>query len=86
MPHSLFREQQSGRKAEVTSVELFFDLVFVIGITQISRTLHDHLSWLGALEATLLLLAMWMLWDSAAWMTNWLDPDRWPRSARRCSR
>lgn len=74
---SLLRTRGDER-AEVTPVELLFDLVFVIGITQISHALHDHLTWLGALQAAMLLTAMWVLWQGAAWMTNWLDPDRYP--------
>lgn len=74
---NLLRIRSEGR-AEVTPVELLFDLVFVIGITQISHTLHNHLTWPGALEAAILLTAMWILWEGAAWMTNWLDPGRLP--------
>jgi low temperature requirement protein LtrA len=70
--------RRDGRRAEVTSVELFFDLVFVIAVTQISHALLEHLSWSGALEAALLLAAIWWAWIDTAWITNWLDPARLP--------
>jgi low temperature requirement protein LtrA len=74
---TLLRRRNGGR-AEVTSVELFFDLVFVIAVTQISHALLEHMSWRGALEAALLLAAIWWAWIDTAWITNWLDPARLP--------
>lgn len=70
--------RRDGRRAEVTSVELFFDLVFVIAVTQISHALLEHMSWRGALEAALLLAAIWWAWIDTAWITNWLDPAKLP--------
>ncbi len=77
MAKTLLR-RRNGRRAEVTSVELFFDLVFVIAVTQISHALLEHMSWRGALEAALLLAAIWWAWIDTAWITNWLDPARLP--------
>jgi low temperature requirement protein LtrA len=74
---SLLRPR-NGDRAEVTSVELFFDLVFVITVTQISHALLANMTWLGALEAGLMLVATWWAWIDTAWVTNWLDPQRWP--------
>jgi low temperature requirement protein LtrA len=62
----------------VTYVELFFDLVFVFAITQLSHGLLHHLTPLGALETALLMLAVWWAWIDMAWITNWLDPDKPP--------
>ncbi|RYE48163.1 MAG: low temperature requirement protein A [Hyphomicrobiales bacterium] len=76
MVGTLLRSRRPEHHAQVTSVELFFDLVFVIAVTQISHALVEHLSWLGALEAALLLLAIWWAWIDTAWITNWLDPDK----------
>lgn len=59
-------------------VELFFDLVFVFAITQISHALLAHLSWIGALQGFMLLGAVWWAWIDTSWITNWLDPDRAP--------
>ncbi len=60
----------------VTYVELFFDLVFVFAITQLSHSLLEHLTPLGALQTALLMIAVWWAWIDTAWITNWLDPDR----------
>lgn len=56
-------------------MELFFDLVYVFAITQLSHHLVGHLTIRGALETGLLLLAVWAAWIYTAWMTNWCDPD-----------
>jgi len=60
----------------VTAVELFFDLVFVFAVTQISHALLKDFSPLGVLRITLLFLAVWWAWIFTSWVTNWLDPDR----------
>ncbi|RTL50941.1 MAG: low temperature requirement protein A [Bradyrhizobiaceae bacterium] len=62
----------------VTNVELFFDLVFVYAITQISHTLLAHFTPLGGLQTAILFLAVWWVWIFTSWITNWLDPERTP--------
>jgi low temperature requirement protein LtrA len=62
----------------VTFVELFFDLVFVFAVTQLSHSLIEHFSALGAIQTALLTLAVWWTWMYTTWITNWLDPDRLP--------
>ena len=59
----------------MTSVELFFDLVYVFAITQLSVYLREHLTARGALETLVLFLAVWWAWNYTAWATNWVDPD-----------
>ncbi len=71
---SLLRSRDSH--ARVTYVELFFDLVFVFAVTQLSHTLLEHLSLIGALQTLFLLLAVWWVWVYTCWFTNWVDPDR----------
>src|SRR4029079_9685902 len=60
----------------VTFVELFFDLVFVFAVTQLSHGLLKHLTLLGALQTGLLMIAVWWAWIDTTWITNWLDPER----------
>lgn len=67
---------RDGHHARVGFVELFFDLVFVFAITQISHSLLAHLTWLGALQAAIVLGAVWWAWIDTGWITNWLDPER----------
>ena len=59
----------------VTNIELFFDLVYVFAITQLSHYLLGHADVRGALQAALLLLMVWVVWVYTTWVTNWLDPD-----------
>jgi low temperature requirement protein LtrA len=77
VPAGLLRERGEGRQ-RVTNVELFFDLVYVFAITQLSRFLLEHRTFPGGLEAVLLLAMVWLLWAYTTWVTNWFDPDRIP--------
>jgi len=61
-----------------TNLELFFDLVYVFAITQLSHFLLTHLSAGGSLRTLLLLLVVWWAWIYTTWMTNWFDPDAIP--------
>ena len=77
LPQGLLRGD-GERDHQVSSMELFFDLVFVFAITQLSHLLLTHLDADGALQMALLLLALWWTWVDTAWLTNWFDPDRRP--------
>ncbi len=72
------RDRSGLNASRVTSLELFFDLVFVFAITQLSHTLLGHLSVRGALEITVLLMATWWMWMYTTWATNWVDPQSAP--------
>jgi len=74
MTHSLLRSRD--HRAHVTNVELFFDLVFVFAVTQLSHRLLEHLTLAGALQTAFLLLAVWWVWMYTCWFTNWIDPER----------
>lgn len=74
----LLRKRHAHEHARVTYVELFFDLVFVFAVTQLSHAVIGHPTGLGLLHATLLLLAVWWAWVFTAWVTNWMDPERTP--------
>jgi low temperature requirement protein LtrA len=71
---SLRRPRQAGRQ-RVTTLELFFDLVYVFAVTQLSQLLLQHPTWHGAAQTGLLLLAVWWAWIYTAWFTNWFDPE-----------
>jgi low temperature requirement protein LtrA len=74
----LFRQYVPNQHSRVTYAELFFDLVFVFAVTQISHTLLGQFTPLGALQTTLLFLAVWWVWVYTSWITNWLNPERTP--------
>jgi len=78
MPTSLLRARSGHEQSRVTFVELFFDLVFVFAITQLSHALLGHLTASGLLQTTLLFMAVWCVWIYTSWVTNWLDPERTP--------
>jgi low temperature requirement protein LtrA len=75
---AMFRVLMPDRQARVTNAELFFDLVFVFAVTQLSHTLLHHFTPLGAVQVTLLFLAVWWVWVYTTWVTNWLDPEQTP--------
>lgn len=73
---NLLRRRDGG--ARVSNTELFFDLVYVVAVTQLSAFVRLNPSWSGALQALLLLALAWNAWVYTTWVTNWLDPDRIP--------
>ena len=73
---SLLRERGEGGEARVGFAELFFDLVFVFAVTQLSHFLLHQFTPLGAVETVLLLIAVWWVWIYTSWVTNWLDPGK----------
>ena len=74
---SLLRNHGGGH-ASVSNLELFFDLVFVFAITQLSHYLLVNLTLLGAAQTAVLFFAVWWAWIYTTWATNWIDPDRAP--------
>lgn len=75
---SLLRGRGSHDSGKVGMVELFFDLVFVFAVTQLSHALLAHLSLAGVLQVALLMVAVWWVWIFTSWITNWLDPETLP--------
>jgi low temperature requirement protein LtrA len=73
----LLRARDEGEE-RVTPLELFFDLVYVFAVTQLSHRLLEHLTLGGALGTLFLLLVVWWAWMYTTWFTNWFDPDRPP--------
>ena len=74
----LLRTRHGHDHHRVGFVELFFDLVFVFAVTQLSHLLIEHFSIAGAIETALLTLAIWWVWIYTVWATNWLDPEKLP--------
>src|SRR3954453_3903334 len=65
----------AGVEQRATTLELFYDLVFVFAITQVSHLLLSHLTWEGAGQSAFILLVVWWSWNYTTWVTNELDPD-----------
>jgi low temperature requirement protein LtrA len=70
----LLRDRSGAQR--VTNIELFFDLVYVYAVTQLSHYLLGHSTVAGALQAGLLLAMVWLVWSYTTWVTNWLDPEQ----------
>jgi low temperature requirement protein LtrA len=68
-------ESRAEAEHRVTNLELFFDLVFVFAITQVTSFLAADLTWGGLLRGLFLLAALWWTWAAYAWLTNTLDPE-----------
>jgi low temperature requirement protein LtrA len=73
MGHSRRRTEGEGQRA--TALELFYDLVFVFAITQVSHLLLEHLTWAGVGQSLLVLLVVWWSWNYTTWATNELDTE-----------
>jgi low temperature requirement protein LtrA len=59
----------------VTSLELFFDLVFVLAITQCTALMSHDQSWSGLAQGLLILGVLWWAWVGYAWLTSVIDPE-----------
>ena len=68
-------DQSAESEQRVTTLELFFDLVFVFAITQVTGFLADHHTWEGVLQGMFILGALWWAWAAYAWLTNTLNPE-----------
>lgn len=66
---------ESERRQRVTALELFFDLVVVFAITQVTSFISETPTWGGLVQGLLVLAALWWAWASYAWLTNTLDPE-----------
>jgi low temperature requirement protein LtrA len=59
----------------VTPLELFFDLVFVLALTQCTTLIAHTPTWGGMLKGVLVLGVLWWSWVGYAWLTSVLDPE-----------
>ena len=59
--------EQQSEEYKVAPIELFFDLIFVFAFIQLSHNLAEHLSWRGAVETGILLVAVLTVWSYTSW-------------------
>src|SRR4051812_46831306 len=64
-----------GEEQRATPLELFFDLVFVFAMTQVTALLSKDLTWAGFGRAMLVLGLLWWAWSAYTWVVNAQDPD-----------
>jgi low temperature requirement protein LtrA len=70
--------RQEEEHAVVTPLELFFDLVFVFALTQVTAFMADELSWHGILRGVLVLMLLWWAWTGYAWLANVASAEERP--------
>jgi low temperature requirement protein LtrA len=71
-------ELELEAEQNVTALELFFDLVFVFAITQVTGFIYHDPTWLGLVEALGVLMALWFTWSAYAWLGNTAGTDEGP--------
>ena len=71
----------SDESRAVTPLELFFDLVYVFAISQLSHHLVEHFDLRTGVETLVLALAVIYAWYMTAWLSNWLSPEHRPVQA-----
>src|SRR3954464_2578769 len=64
-----------GDEERVTPLELFFDLVFVLAITQCTALMAAEPTWEGVARGVLVLCVLWWCWVGYAWLTSAVDPE-----------
>ena len=67
--------QDSSDEKRVSPLELFFDLVFVFALTQVTALMADNPTWTGLGEGMLVLAMLWWAWASYSWLTNFIAAD-----------
>src|SRR5918997_3719921 len=70
------RPEAPDQDYAVTPLELFFDLVFVFAVSQLSHHLLAHLSWRGAAETLVMLLAVFAVWFYTSWAATMIPADQ----------
>jgi low temperature requirement protein LtrA len=67
--------ERIGESANATTLELFFDLVFVFALTQVTALMADTPTWNGLLRGALLLSVIWWSWIGYSWLSNLVKAD-----------
>jgi low temperature requirement protein LtrA len=67
--------QPDESEKRVAPLELFFDLVFVFAVTQVTALMSHHPTWEGLGQGMLVLIALWWAWGAYAWLTNYIAAD-----------
>ncbi|MEM1280946.1 MAG: low temperature requirement protein A, partial [Cyanobacteria bacterium P01_H01_bin.152] len=77
-PLRLYVGEGSDPSRHATWLELFFDLVFVLAIAQLSHLLHSDPSWVGIVGFAALFVPVWWLWIDFSYYADQFDVDRGP--------
>jgi low temperature requirement protein LtrA len=69
------QERRELDEKRVGPLELFFDLVFVFALTQVTKLMSDDPTWEGLGQGMLVLAALWWAWGAYSWLTNYIAAD-----------
>jgi low temperature requirement protein LtrA len=69
------QERRELDEKRVGPLELFFDLVFVFALTQVTKLMSDNSTWEGLGQGILVLAALWWAWGAYSWLTNYIAAD-----------
>jgi len=69
------RRHEEGVDERITPLELFFDLVFVFALTQVTGLVTTDPTWAGLVKGILVLSILWWAWAAYAWLTNTINPE-----------
>ena len=69
-------EHLADTEKSVAPLELFFDLVFVFALTQVTALMSEDPPWEALGQGMLVLAALWWAWGAYAWLTNYIDAER----------
>jgi low temperature requirement protein LtrA len=69
------RVERLREASSATTLELFFDLVFVFALTQVTALMAEEPNWAGLLRGTLLLMVVWWCWVGYSWVSNLVKAD-----------
>jgi low temperature requirement protein LtrA len=78
VPSIPYMRPRDGEEQRATFFELFFDLVYVFAVTQLSHHLLAELNWTGAAQMVFMLIAVYWAWNYTTWMANWFNPELVP--------
>ena len=73
VPSRLSAVMREGER--VMPLELFFDLVFVLALTQCTTLMVDNPTWEGIAQGVVVLALLWWTWTGYAWLTSVVDPE-----------
>jgi low temperature requirement protein LtrA len=69
------QEEVGDAEKRVAPLELFFDLVFVFALTQVTELMSENPTWEGLGQGMLVMTALWWAWGAYAWLTNYIAAD-----------
>ena len=75
-PTIVARPWTEDAEKRVAPLELFFDLVFVFALTQVTALMSENPTWEGLGQGMLVLAALWWAWGAYAWLTNYVAAER----------